>query len=141
MKKDEELLQRFVDNDLNDEEMKNLFLELSTNEVLRKQFRTLQTLRDELRSFSSVNVPVTIDEKIKQLTSVPKIKMLSNKSALRRVVTKKFTLSMPAFAATILLLLVGSYFAATNIFVSKTETEYVYVVEMQPVIIHSNYSN
>ena len=141
MKKDEELLQRFVDNDLNDEEMKNLFLELSTNEVLRKQFRTLQTLRDELHSIPTPNVPATLDEKIKQLTSVPKIKMLSNKSALRRVVTKKFTLSMPAFAATILLLLVGSYFAATNIFVSKTETEYVYVVEMQPVIIQSNYSN
>ena len=141
MKKDEELLQRFVDNDLNDEEMKNLFLELSKDDSLRIQFRLMQTLRDELRSFSSVNVPVTLDVKINSLRSPSQLRLLPNTSALRSVVDKKFTVSVPAFAATILLLLVGSYFAATNIFVSKTETEYVYVVEMQPVIIQSNYSN
>lgn len=141
MKKDEELLQGFVDNDLNDEEMKNLFLAMSKDDSLRIQFRLMQTLRDELRSFSSVNVPVTLDVKINSLRSPSQLRLLPNTSALRSVVDKKFTVSVPAFAATILLLLVGSYFAATNIFVSKTETEYVYVVEMQPVIIQSNYSN
>ncbi len=141
MKKNEELLNRFIDNDLNDEEMKVLFLELSTNEVLRTQFRTLQTLRDGLLSIPSPDVPLTLDLKIKSLSSSSQLRLLPNRSVLRRVVDKKFTLSIPTFAATVLLLLMGSYIAATTIFVQKQKTEYVYVVEMQPVIIRSNYSN
>ncbi len=141
MKKDEELLQGFVDNDLNDEEMKNLFLELSTNEVLRKQFRTLQTLRDELHSIPTPNVPATLDVKIKSLSLSSHLRLLPNKSVLRRIVDKKFTLSIPVFAATVLLLLVGSYVAATTIFVQKQKTEYVYVVEMPAYVVQSNYSN
>jgi len=139
MKKNEELLQRFVDNDLNDEEMKNLFLELSTNNALRKQFRTMQTFRSELLSIPSSNVPVTLDLKIKSLSSNSQLKLLPNKSALRHVMGKKFTFSIPAFAATVLLLLVGSYFAATNFFVQKPLTEYVYVIEIEPITIRSSF--
>lgn len=141
MKKNEELLQRFIDNDLSDEEMKILFLELSTNDSLRKQFRTMQTFRSELLSIPSPNVPAALDLKIKSLSSTSQLRLLPNRSVLRRIVGKKLTISIPVFTAAVLLLLAGSYIAATNTFVQKQKTEYVYVVEMQPVIINSNYSN
>ncbi len=139
MKKNEELLHRFIDNDLNDEELKNLFNELSTNEVLRTQFRDLQKLRNELLSIPTPNVPLTLDLKIKSLSSSSQLRLLPNRSVLRRVVDKKFTLSIPAFAATILFLLVGSYVAATNVFVRKAVTEYVYVIEIEPITIRSSF--
>jgi hypothetical protein len=139
MKKNEELLQRFLDNDLNDNEMKKLFIELSTNDVLRKQFRTMQTFRIELQSIPSQNVPVALDMKIKSLSSSSELRLLPNKSLLRRVVEREFKFSIPAFAATILLLLVGSYVAATNVFVRKAVTEYIYVIEIEPITIQSSY--
>jgi len=139
MKQNEELLQRCFDGDLNDDEMKQLFFAMSNDKILRKQFRSFQTLRLGLQSIPLQNVPVKLDERIKSLHSVSRDEILPSKSALRRVITKRFTLSVPAFAATILLLLAGSYFAATNIFVRQPKMEYVYVVEMPAYVVQSNY--
>lgn len=139
MKKNEELLQRYIDNDLNDVELKNLFIELSTNDALRMHYRRMQTLRSELHSIPPPNVPITLDLKIKSLSSSSQLRLLPNRSLLQKVVEKKFTLSIPAFVATILFLLVGSYVAATTIFVQKQKTEYVYVVEIEPITIRSSF--
>jgi len=139
MKKIEELLQRCFDGDLNDVEMKQLFFEMSTDGSLRKQFRSLQALRKGIQSIPLQPVPASLDKRIKSLYPMSDNRMSPNKSAFRRIVTKKFTLSMPAFAATVLMLLAGSYFAATNIFVPKQKLEYVYVVEMPAYVVQSNY--
>ena len=135
MKQNEELLQRCFDGDLNDDEMKQLFFAMSNDKILRKQFRSFQTLRLGLQSIPLQNVPVKLDERIKSLHSVSRDGILPSKSALRRVFTKRFTLSVPAFAATVLLLLAGSYFAATNIFVQQPKKEYVYVLQIPEIEI------
>ncbi|MDP1677419.1 MAG: hypothetical protein Q8L88_11195 [Bacteroidota bacterium] len=137
MKKNEELLQRCFDGDLNDDEMKNLFSEMSTDETLRMQFRSFQTLRQGLRSTPVHDVPVKLDERIKRLSLTSHVKMLSDKSRLQNFLSKKFSFSMPAFAATVLLLLVGSYFAATIVLAPKAETELVYIMQLPQIEVRA----
>ena len=139
MKKNEELLQRCFDSDLNDDEMESLFSEMSKDKTLRVQFRSLQKLQTELRSIPSPNVPATLDERITSTFVAPRTGMFPSRSAFQRIYRKKFTLSIPAFAATILLLLAGSYVAAKTIFIPKQKLEYIYVVEMPTYVVQSNY--
>lgn len=133
MKKNEELLQRCFDGDLNDDEMKYLFSAMSNDEMLREQFRSLQTLRTVIQSLQSQNVPTTLDDRIKRMSLTPHGTMPFSESVLRRIVGKKFILSIPAIAATVLILLAGSYFVTTKMLVPKAETEFVYIMQLPQV--------
>lgn len=137
MNKSDELLQRCFDNDLNDEEMQILFAELSGTREMRKQFRFLQELKMELRSNTTIQVPSSLDERIRSLILTRHRSNLPDASPLRRIISRKFTISVPAFVATVLFLFVGAYFAAANVIKQKTETEYVYIVEMPPYVVQS----
>lgn len=137
MKKHEELLQRCFDGDLNDDEMRNLFSAMSNDEMLREQFRSLQMLRNGLQSLQSQIVPAALDERIKRMSFATQRTMLSGESILRRIMERKFVLSIPAFAATVLLLLAGSYFAATKIQTQQGVTEFVYIMELPQVEVHA----
>jgi hypothetical protein len=136
MKKSEELLQRCFDGDLNDSEMKELFFEMSNNDELRIQFRSLQTLRRGLQSLRSPNVPQSLDKRINRMNAVPPFANLPGTFGLRQIIAKKFTLSIPAFAAAVLLLLAGSYFAVSKVAAAKTETEFVYIMQLPTVEVY-----
>ena len=137
MTKNDELLQRCLDGELNDEEMKQLFFEMSNDEALRKQFRSFQSLRRGLQTIPIPSVPIKLDEKIKRLSLTPQIKRSLNKSVMEKVLSKKLSFSMPAFVGTALLLLLGSYFAATKIIPSRAETEFVYIMQLPQVEVHA----
>lgn len=140
MTQNEELLQRCFDADLNDEEMKNLFLVLGKDGGLRNTFRSLQTLRRELHSIPAPNVPPELDERIKALSRYSMLHLLPDRPSLKNFAAKKITMSVPALAAALLLMVIGSYFAATTgEGVPKPETEYVYVVEMPAYVVQSSY--
>lgn len=139
MKMTEELLQRCFDLDLNDEEMKKLFSELSKDKELRKTFRLMQSLQNDLRSILQPIVSSQLDKKVDAMIFSSSFHSTSGTQNLLHLRTKRWSVSLPAIAATFLLMLTASYLAATTIFAPEPETEYVYVVEMEPIIIRSNY--
>ncbi|MEI7907868.1 MAG: hypothetical protein WCI84_10985 [Bacteroidota bacterium] len=140
MTQNEELLQRCFDGDVNDEEMKNLFVVLCKDGGLRNTFRSLQMLRRDLHSIPVPNVSPALDERIKTLNKYSLLRLLPDRPSLKKFTAKKITMSVPAIAAALLLMVIGSYFAATTIEVTpKPETEYVYVVEMPAYVVQSSY--
>ena len=140
MNKTEELLQRCFDSDLNDAEMKELFRELGKDAELRKSFRSLQSLRNDLRSITSPQISSLLDERIGKISVSSSAAYDAHRSPMRRMVMKKMSVSIPAMAAVLLILLMGSYFAAVNFFVPQQKTEYVYVVEMPAYVVQSSTS-
>ncbi|MFA6468139.1 MAG: hypothetical protein WCW35_04515 [Bacteroidota bacterium] len=139
MNEKEELLQRCFDNDLDDGELRMLFVELGKNAVLRRSFRAMQLLREDLHSISSPEVPRTLDERIERIGRRSVLRLLPNAAPFKRFAIKKISVSAPAIAASFLLVLFGSYYAATRIFVPVPKMEYVYVVEMPAYVVQSNY--
>ena len=140
MTQNEELLQRCFDGDVNDEEMKNLFVVLCKDGGLRNTFRSLQALRRDLHSIPAPNISPALDERIKALNRSSMLRLLPDRPSLKKFAAKKITMSVPALAAALLLMVIGSYFAATTVEVApKPETEYVYVVEMPAYVVQSSY--
>ena len=142
MTQNEELLQRCFDADLNDDEMKNLFLVLGKDGGLRNTFRSLQTLRRDLLSIPAPNISPALDERIKALNRSSMLRLLPDRPSLKKFAAKKITMSVPALAAALLLMVIGSYFAVSTVEVGpKPETEYVYVVEMPAYVVQSSYQS
>ncbi|MFA5832542.1 MAG: hypothetical protein WDA22_03590 [Bacteroidota bacterium] len=136
----EELLFRCFDEDLNDDEMKKLFVDLSKDDDLRNSFRNMLRLQHDLQMISKPTVPHALDMQMKTLSSSSRLSNMPDRPLLRRIVSKKISLSIPAFAAAMLLMLLGSYILATNVAVQKPKMEYVYVVEMPAYVVQSNYN-
>ena len=139
MSTNEELVQRCFDMDLSDDEMKKLFFDLSKDGELRKTFRSMQSLQHDLHNISQPIVPSQLDRKVESLIFSTPAHSSSYNLKLHHLRTKRWSVSLPAIAASILLMLAASYVTATTIFTPAPETEYVYVVEMEPIIIRSNY--
>jgi len=141
MNSNEELLHRCFDADLNDNEMKKLFLDLSKNADLRNTFRKFQSLQHDLHMLSQPAVPASLDARMSTLRPALRFRQMQDRPLLRRIVSKKISLSLPALAAAFLLMIMGGYFAVTNVAIPKPKVEYVYVVEMPAYIVQSNYTS
>ncbi|MFA6457068.1 MAG: hypothetical protein WCW40_09625 [Bacteroidota bacterium] len=139
MKEYEELLQRCFDNDLDDKELKTLFAEMSKNASLRASFCALQSMRQDLHAIPVPEFPRALDERVRSINRGLILRMFPNAVPVHRFVEKKISFSVPAIAASILLLLFGSYYAATRFFVPQPRMEYVYVVEMPAYVVQSSY--
>ncbi len=137
MKTIDELLQRCFDGDLNDDEMKQLFVEMSIDGSLRKQFQSLQTLRNGLRSIPLPGTTGMLDDRIKRLHLNTSVRIQSGRSFFQRIMNKKFSFSIPAFAAAVLLLIVGGYFTVTKIAAPKTETEFIYIMQLPQIEVYA----
>ncbi|MCK9408606.1 MAG: hypothetical protein WCX28_13990 [Bacteriovoracaceae bacterium] len=138
MNSSEELLQRCFDNDLGDNEMKALFTELSTSVQLRYEFRSFQSMRTGLNAADNPSIPLSLDTRMESLFSSTLFRV-SSLVLLNAVVSKRFTVSIAAIAATLVLVLFGSYIAAINTIPSSTTTEYVYVSELPAYVVQSSF--
>lgn len=136
MTTNEELLQRCIDDDLTDQEMQSLFAALSTSAPLRNEFRDLLALRSELSLTAHSAAPVSLDRRIESL-AVPRWSL--NRPAFRRVLSRR--IPVPAFAlfAAAVMLIFGSIAYYGQQMLRPPVTRYVYVYEMQPVIVQSHF--
>ncbi len=139
MKENEELLQRCFDGDLSDREMKKLFGDLSIQEKLREQFRAFQRLRNDLQTVPVHPVPVSLDLRIQSVIPQKQMRLLQHSSVVKRFVEKRFSVSIPAIAATLLVTFAVCYAAAIMMFTTTPAKEYVYVVELPAYVVKSNH--
>ncbi|MFZ4621588.1 MAG: hypothetical protein ACOYNS_13590 [Bacteroidota bacterium] len=136
-----DLLQRCLDEDLNDVEMKQLFTRLSSDEQLRKEFRSLTALKNELRRIPDPIPPIN-SQTISRMNSSDHGSIRNGgRISFNRLITSKTAVRIPVLAALLLAVGLAGYGAMMLMFPNQSRTEYVYVVEMPPVIIQSSYSN
>lgn len=133
----EEMLQRCFDNDLTDDELKTFFASLAKDRRLRDDYKAMHVLRNDLRTAPTIPVPVALDERVNAVIASHRRKFIPDAIPVRRFFSRRLTFSVPAFAAMIVLLLAGSYFAATTVVRPVQQTEYVYVVEMPAYVVQS----
>lgn len=141
MKKNEELLHRCLDGDLNDVEMQHLFLAMSNDAELRSLYRELQSLQSGLQSIPKPVVPESLDKRMQSFSPPVQRTLVADRPSMRRFIGKRISLPLPAMIAMVLFAVIGSYVAAKSSLIAVPEKEFIYVVEMQPVVIQSNYSN
>ncbi len=136
-----DLLQRCMDDDLNDEEMKHLFATLSSDEQLRKDFRSLAALKNELRRIPDPLPPIYTNSGVRKYSADNGSIRKGGRISFNRLITSKISVRIPVIAALLLTMGLAGYGAMMLMFPKQPRTEYVYVVEMPPVIIQSSYSN
>ncbi len=132
-----EMLHRLIDNELPDDGMREVFGELKENRMLREQFRSLLILTHMLHASASEPVPASLDTKVEALFRTHRPQFAIDASPVRNFFARKIRIPMPAFAAAMLLILLGSYIALTNVPSVTQHTEYVYVLEMPPYVVQS----
>ena len=137
MNANDEMLHRLMDNELPDEGMRELFGELQHNRMLREQFRSLLNLTHVLHAGASEPVPASLDTKVEALFRTHRPQFAVDASPIRKMFARKIRIPLPAFAAAVLLILLGSYVALTTLPAVTRQTEYVYVVEMPPYVVQS----
>jgi hypothetical protein len=137
MNANDEMLHRLIDNELPDDDMRDLFGVLQHNRMLREQFRSLLDLTHMLHAGAAEPVPATLDKKVEALFRTHRPQFTVNASPIRKMFARKIRVPLPAFAAAILLILLGSYFTLTALPEVTRQTEYVYVVEMPPYVVQS----
>ncbi len=134
-------LQRCLDEELNDNEMKELFVQMTKDAGLRKDFRSLLALKKEIQRMPD---PVNHSQS-RSASGIFSTNRLLPGTADRMspfgIFSTHLSIRVPVFAAILVAVGITGYFTATNLFQSQQKTEYVYVIEMPPVIINSSYSN
>jgi negative regulator of sigma E activity len=133
----DEMLQRCFDNDLTDDELKTFFAALAKERKLRDEYKEMHVLRNDLRAAPSIPVPAALDERVNAMIASHRRRFIPDASPVRRFFSRRLTLSIPAFAALIVLMLAGSFYAATTVFRPVQQTAYVYVVEMPAYVVQS----
>lgn len=135
----DELVHRCMDNDLDDAELKSLFTAMGKSEQLRNEFRSILQLRQQLQVLESPPIPASLDHKISALSARPKKRWSLNIPPIRNIIVKR--IPVPAFVvvAAALLLLLGSVFAIEYPLLRRPSVQYVYVYELQPVVVQSYY--
>lgn len=133
----EEMLQRCFDNDLTDDELKIFFATLAKDRNLRDDYKEMHVLRNDLRAALSMPVPAALDERVNATIASHRQGFIPDAAPVRRFFSRRLTLSVPAFAALIVLLLAGSFYAATTVLRPEQRTEFVYVVEMPAYVVQS----
>ncbi len=121
-------LQRCLDEDLNDEEMRILFSQMAQDTELRKDFRGLMALKFE---FHRLN-----DER-NTVTSKP---VKRESMMMGRIIGRRLSISVPALAAVILMAVIGTYSLMRQSREKVFEDRYVYVMEMPAYIVQSSYT-
>jgi hypothetical protein len=137
MNANDEMLHRLMDNELPDDGMREVFDALQKNRMLRDQFRSLLDLTRVLHAGATEPVPASLDTKVEALFRTHRPKFAVDASPIRKMFARKVRIPLPAFAAAILLILLGSYFTLTALPDVTRQTEYVYVVEMPPYVVQS----
>ncbi|MBP6673098.1 MAG: hypothetical protein KA247_08110 [Bacteroidetes bacterium] len=134
-------LQRCLDEDLNDDEMRMLFSHMAKDAGLRKDFRSLLALKKEIQRMPD---PVNHSQSRSASGIFSTNRLLPGTADRLRssgIFSTHLSIRVPVFAAILVAVGITGYFTATNLFQSQQKTEYVYVIEMPPVIIKSSYSN
>lgn len=134
-------LQRCFDEDLNDEEMRMLFVHMSNNADARKDFRSLLSLKRELQMVQSPVLRPSTPSPSSFFSQNRVFERQQHPAGILGIISSHISIRVPVFAMIIAAIGIAGYFAAVNVMQSRPKTEYVYVVEMPPVIIRSNYSN
>lgn len=132
-------LQRCLDEDLNDDEMRMLFSHLAKDAGLRKDFRALLTLKREMQVIPvpAVHSPLPVSPRMFSQNRVS-LRRTGNTGILD-MISSRISIRVPIFALIVFAVGIAGYLAAVSVFPVQPKTEYVYVVEMPPVVIHSNY--
>jgi len=137
MNANDEMLHRLMDNELPDDGMREVFGALQQNRMLREQFRSLLDLTRVLHAGASEPVPASHDTKVEALFRTHRPQFAVDASPIRKMFARKIRVPLPAFAAALLLILLGSYVALTTLPAVTQQTEYVYVSEMPPYVVQS----
>jgi hypothetical protein len=139
MNSSEELLQRCFDNDLNDTEMRTLFTTLSTSVRLREEFRSFQTMRMQLLALNTAVATSTLDRRIETLPGRPQEFWHAARLPVRRLFSKRIRVPVLAMIVAAAVLLFSSMIAAIQLSSQQPVTQYVYVYELQPVVVQSHF--
>ena len=113
--KNQELINRYFDGELNKEEEIFLFSQLSTDEENRKYFKSLNLIREAVEQ-TIKNVPFEIDSKIMNALPLPEEKLKSYKNFFQLP-------AMISYAVSIILLIVTFFIYSENFLSRATEKE------------------
>jgi anti-sigma factor RsiW len=134
MTNNEELLQRCFDNDLNDAEMKRLFAALAGSASLREEFSSMQGMQHSLRSVAQYLPSVSLDRRVEQLTSG---RRTTAAAPIRTLFRRTVPLRTVAIAVMLFVFVAGSLLLVLPVSKKEIETQYVYIVQMPPVVVTS----
>lgn len=135
----EEQLQRLFDNDLSDKELKSLCTALSTSAALRDEFRLFQQMRNGLHTVDHIPVPESLDRRVESLTAKTRIQWSFQLPSLSRLFALRIPIPAAALITVLAVMLIGSLFVYQYTISRQQATQYVYVYEMQPVVVQSHY--
>lgn len=135
----EEQLQRLFDNDLSDKELKSLCTALGASAALREEFRSFQQMRSGLHTMDHIPVPESLDRRVESLTTKIRIQWPFQLPSLSRFFSLRIPVPAAALITVLAVMLFGSLFVYQYTISRQPVTQYVYVYEMQPVVVQSHY--
>lgn len=119
-------LQRCLDEDLNDEEMRILFSQMAQDAELRKDFRGLMALKFEFHRLH--------DER-NMVTTKP---VKRESMMMGTIIGRRLSITVPALAAVILMAVLGTYSLIQQSRGNVFEERYVYMMEMPAYVVQSS---
>lgn len=132
----DELLQRCFDGDLNDAEMEQLFSRMGNDAGLRKDFRSLMSLRNDLQMIRDRMEPLR--ESVRPIPVSGHQFQKPDRPSLRSHFNKKISVSIPVLTMVSILILFGTYSITRSMTERKQDMQYVYFGEMPAYVVQSS---
>ncbi len=131
----DELLQRCFDGDLNDAEMELLFSRMGNDAGLRKDFRSLMSLRNDLQTIRDRMEPLR--ESTRPIPVSGQILQKPDRPSIRTRFNKKISVSIPVLTMVSILILIGTYSLTRSMTERQQDLQYVYFGEMPAYVVQS----